>query len=190
MGDMRKTSETRPPTLEFVFTVQLAGEVREILVVKATANGEFFAFPVYSRIPKLLKHVTGRDASPPVDVHASKHFSGEWHLRAKLGGERLAIPHSFAKLQPACQLSGVELLIHMPLLKSQFWDLPVAGSNRGKPILVDAESEGFTDDFLAIRAFLVEPGKELEIPIPKDVTHYVRHIEKGTVPWIAVDLCQ
>jgi len=191
MGGMRKTSETHPPTpVEFVFAVRLAGEVREILVVKATTKGEFFAFPVYSRMPELLKLVTGRNAFPPVDVHVSKHLSGEWHLTAKLGGKRLATSQSVRKLQPPCQLSGVELLIHMPLLKGQFWELPSVGSNRGKHILLDADSAQFTDDFLAIRAYLVEPGKELEIPIPNDVNHYVRHIAKDTVPWIAVDLCQ
>jgi hypothetical protein len=38
-----KSSQTRQAALEFVFAIQLAGEVREILVVKATAKGEFFA---------------------------------------------------------------------------------------------------------------------------------------------------
>jgi hypothetical protein len=175
--------------LEFVFAIQLAGEVREILVVKATAKGEFFAFPVYSRVPDLLKNTTGRDAVPAVDVHASKHSSGERHLSVKLGGNRLPISQSVAKLQSPSKLLGVELLVHMPLLKNQFQDLPVVGTNQGKPILLDADSAQFGDDFIAVRAYLVEPGKDHEIPTPEDGVS-VRHIERSTMPWVAVELYQ
>jgi hypothetical protein len=183
------SSQTRQATLEFVFAIQLAGEVREILVVKATAKHEFFAFPVYSRVPALLKNVTGRNAVPAIDVHASKHSSGERHLRVKLGGKRLAIPQNVAWLQSPT-LRGVELLVHMPLFKYQFRDLPVVGTNKGKSILLDADSTRFRDDFIAIRAYLVEPGKDREIPTPEDVAHSIRHIEKSTTPWVAVELYQ
>lgn len=78
----------------------------------------------------------------------------------------------------------------MPLFKNQFWDLPVLGTNKGKLILLDADSARFRDDFIAIRAYLVEPGKDHEIPTPEDVAHSVRYIERSTMPWVAVELHQ
>jgi hypothetical protein len=184
------SSRTHRAAVEFVFAIQLLGDVREILVVKATTKGEFFAFPVYSRVPALLKNITGRDAVPAVDLHASKHSSGERHLRVKLGGKRIPMPQSVARLQSSTGFRGVELLVHMPLLKDQFRDLPVVGTNKGKPILLDADSAHFRDDFIAVRAYLVEPGKDPEIPTPKDVAHSFRHIEKSTMPWVAIELYQ
>lgn len=116
---------------ELVFAIRLLGEVREILVIRATLKGDFFAFPPYARIPHMLKHATGREAGPPVDVHVSKHRSGERHFRWKLGRNRIPMPETVEKLQPTTQFSGAELLIHMPLFKGQFSDLPAPGTNRG-----------------------------------------------------------
>jgi hypothetical protein len=182
--------------MEFLFAIRLGGEEREILEVKATSKSEFFAFPVYARHPALLKDVTGRDAHPSVDLHISKHRSGERHLTAKLAGRHLRalksgrIPESITKLQPPTSLRGVELLTHMPLLKGQFSDLPLVDRKKHSPILLDADSSHFRDDFLAVRAYLVEPGKEREIPAPTNLGPHVRHIEKRVTPWLAVEVYQ
>lgn len=186
----RGSSSTRSTDSEFVFAIQFRSLVREISVVKATPKGEFFAFTPYARVPNMVKGVTHRDAHPSVDIHMSKHRSGERHLTVKLGGKRHPLPESKVELQPTTTFSGVELLSHSPLLKGQFLDLPPLGTNRGKVVLLDTDSAGFRDDFLAVRVYLVEPGRDHEIPTPTDVGPCVRHIETSITPWVVVEVYQ
>lgn len=181
-------SQGRFTDSEFVFSIRLFGEAREILVVKATSKGDFFAFPPYARVPHLLKHATGRAAGPPVDIHVSRHRSGERHFRWKLGSNRIPMPETIVKLQPTSQFSGTELLIQMPLFKGQFPDLPVSGTNRGAPVVLDLL--GFRDDFLAVRAYLAAPARANDIPKPLNVGPYVQHIEKRVTPWVVVEVFQ
>lgn len=178
----------RPENSEFVFAVRLFGEEREILVLKVTFKGDFIAFPPYARVPHLLNHAIGREAGPPVDIHVSKHRSGERHLRWKIGEKPIPTPETIVKLQPTAEFSGIELLIQMPLLKGQFSALPVLGTNRGTAVVLDAV--GFRDDFLAVRAHLVAPTHMNQIPKPAHVGPYAQHIEKSVTPWVAVEVYQ
>lgn len=182
MNDTSKRNEARrKPAVEFVFAIQFAGQEREVLLVKES-GGDVICFPPYAK---------GRSPKDfGIDVHVSKHRSGERHLRWKLNRERIPTPETIVKLQPTSRFSGAELLIHMPLLKGQFPGLLPAGTNSGKLVLLDADSAGFSDDFLAVRAFLVEPGKQDEIKPPTCVGPCIRHIERSITPWIVVEVFQ
>ncbi len=162
-----------------MIAIRFGVEVRELVGVKTTPKGDIYVFPPYARTP-----------IPLVDVHMSKHASGERHLRVRFNGKCHPTPETKMKLQPASNFSGVELVSHNPLFKGQFPILPPLGSNRGKIVELDANSAGFRDDFLAIRVYLVEPNKEHEIPTPIDVGPRIVHIEKGVRPWVAVEVFQ
>jgi hypothetical protein len=164
---------------EWVIAIRFAGEIRELIGLKTTANGDIYAFPPLARVPV-----------PPVNVHMSKHRSGERHLSVRLKGKRHPTPETKAKLQPTSNFSGVELLSHNPLFKGQFPNLPPLGTNRGKIVQLDADLAGFRDDFLAVRVYLVEPNKEHEIPAPMDVAPHILHIEKSVSTWVAVEVFQ
>lgn len=172
-----KTSLLRSNPAEFVFALKFRAAVREISVVKVTSSGDYYVFTPYARLD-----------TPPVDVHMSKHRRGERHLSVRFEGGK----HHFSriKLQPTSSLSGVELVTHMPLFKDRFSELPPAGSNKGKVILLDADSADFRDDFLAFRVHLAQPDKEHEISMPPDVGPYLRYIEKSCTPWVVVEVFQ
>ena len=82
------------------------------------------------------------------------------------------------------------MFCQMEFFKGQFSDLPVCGTNKGKPVVLDGDSAGFRDDFTAVRAYLVAPGKQGEIPSPPNVGPYVRYIEKSFAPWVVVEVFQ
>ena len=183
-------------TLEFVFAIRFGGEVRELVGVKIVPKGDVYAFPPYARNPeayaRLFRKHDGYTKAiiPPVDVHMSKHRSGERHLTVRVDGKRHPTPETATKLQSTSNFLGVELLMPMPVFNGQFLDLPPIGTNRGEVVNLDADSAGFREGFFAVRVYLVEPNKEHDIPTPMNVGPRIVQIEKRVTPWVAVEVFQ
>ncbi len=91
-------------------------------------------------------------------------------------------------LAPPSVLKGVGQLYHSGIFPFQFPDLFPAGTNKGHLVLLDAESAKFRDDFIVIRAYLVEPGAENCIPIYPDTGPRILRLVQQTVPWLAVEM--
>jgi hypothetical protein len=66
----------------FVIAAKFMGEIREIVGFKINEKDEFFAFPPYARIPE------------SVDLHSSKHLSGERHFKCRVGKKRQPMPEN------------------------------------------------------------------------------------------------
>ncbi len=101
---------------EIVIAIRFWGEVRELIGLKTTRKGDTYVFPPYARRPEIYDHLLRerhgykKAPFPTVDLHMSKHHSGERHLRVRLGKNRHPTPETVTKLQPSSSFSGVELL--------------------------------------------------------------------------------
>lgn len=161
----------------FVVTGQYGNDIREIAVLKVSRKGEFFAFTPYARVSSL-------------DVHTSKHLSGERHLRVRLGENRQPTPETEMQLQPLATFSGVELLMGMSAFAGQFSNLNPSGTNRGEVIPFDLNTAQFRDDAFFVRIYLVEHPTEQQIPVPPNVGPRVIRFIRKTKPAIAIELFQ
>src|SRR5260370_24531445 len=76
---------------EIVIAIRFGGEVRELIGLKSRRKGDTYVFPPYASAPEAYAHLLRerhgykRAPLPPVDLHMSKHHSGEHHLRVRLG---------------------------------------------------------------------------------------------------------
>jgi hypothetical protein len=160
----------------FVVAAKFLGEIREIVGFKINKKGEFFAFPPYARVPE------------SVDLHGSKHLSGERHFKCRVGKKRQPMPETKVQLQPLSNFSGVEPLMSMSSLKGQFSNSRLVGTNKGEVVSLDLDSADFSDDIFFIKIYLVEPHKEDLVPAPINAGPRILHLIKKVTPWIAVDI--
>jgi hypothetical protein len=159
---------------------------REILVLKVTGQN-FYAFPPYAKAPLGC-----------LDNHMSWHRSGERHAVSKYyDGKRwneLASTRreSRIKLQPPSALKGVGFLCHIVCgVGVPFVELSPLHTNTGQLCLLNAEGAGFRDDAFFVRAYLVEPGAEDQIPISADTGPRILHlVRRAPAPWLAVEVFQ
>ncbi len=183
---MTGTTEKAPNEFEFVLCVALRhlGTEREIVVLKETEQ-EFFAFPPYEKRPL-----------GSFDVHMSWHKSGERHFVASLFNGQKWKKHksiqekSRVNLGAPANLKGVADLYHFGIFLHQFLDFPPVGANPGGSLVLDADNANFRDDFIAIRVYLVEAGREDQIPTYQATGPRIFHLVKNTRPWIAIDVFQ
>jgi hypothetical protein len=186
--------------LTLCFALRHLGEVRELLIVKNKKTYEFYVFPPFKK----------NHEKPRIDLHTSQHESGVFHTILKVNGQE---PKSLVRYVPSrTNQPPIEILYQRPemtrrrpadlkgameifssfLACSQFQDLPPLGTNKGDVFVLDAESAGFTDDAVFVRVYLVAPGAEDCIPVFPYVSNGARilKLEKGTTPWIAVEVFQ
>jgi hypothetical protein len=181
---MTETTEKASDKLILCFVLRHLGAEREILVLKVKGQN-FYAFPPYAKKP------LGN-----LDFHMSWHESGERHAVVRFSNghawkeDAMMRKKSAVKLQPPAALKGVAPLFHSGVIPFQFLDLPQIGTNPGYSIVLDTEAANFRDDFIVIRAYLVEPGAEGNIPIFPDTGPRILHLVKQTTPWLAVDVYQ
>ena len=178
---------------EWVVVLRHLGIEREILVLKAKGQ-EFHAFCPNGK------------AGGDIEVHSSYHGSGERHLvmkrlagrswiedkwpRPENGLEETMRRQTATQLQPPAVLRGTELLFGCNVFAGQFPQLKPVGTNSGEQIVIDAEAEGFRDDFTMVRAYLVGPSREETIPANEHAGPRVLHLIKRTTPWLAVEVFQ
>jgi hypothetical protein len=168
----------------WVFAVRFLGGEREVLVLKV--NGQnFYAFPPYARTPQ-----------GNVDTHMSWHASGERHFvaRCRNAGKWEESPEmkrdSTVMLQKPAKIRGVELLDKSGVFAGMFLGLRPVGTNEGELVVLDADGAGFVDDAFFLRAYLVEPGAEDQIPVGPGAGPRILHLIKRTHPWLAVEVFQ
>lgn len=161
-----------------VVTAKFLDEIREIAGFKIKKKGDFFSFLPYARI------------RGSVDLHSSKHFSGERHFKCRVGEKWQPMPETKVQLQPLSNFSGIEPLMSMSCPKGQFSNLRLVGTNEGEVISLDLDSADFKDDIFFIKIYLVEPYKEDLVPAPINVGPRVLRLIKKVTPWIAVDVFQ
>jgi len=177
---------TEQVTDELIFCIALRhlGAEREVLVVKEREQ-EFFAFPPYAKKPL-----------GSFDVHMSWHKSGERHFTVRLFNGHKWKKHkstqekSRVNLGAPANLKGVGDLYRSGIFLHQFLDYPPVGTNLGSSLVLDAESANFRDDFIAIRVYLVEAGREDQIPTYPATGPRILHLVRNTRPWIAIDVFQ
>lgn len=162
----------------FVVAAKFLGEIREIVGFKINEKGEFFTFPPYARVPG------------SIDLHSSKHLSGERHFKCRVEKTRQPMPETRVQLQPLSNFSGVEPLMSMSSLKGQFSNSRLVGTNKGEVISLDLDSADFNDDIFFIKIYLVEPHKEDLVSAPINAGPRILHLIKKVTPWIAVDVFQ
>jgi len=162
----------------FVVAAKFLDEIREIVGFKIKKEGDFFSFLPYARVPG------------SVDLHSSKHFSGERHFKCRIGKKRQPMPETKVQLQPLSNFSGVEPLMSMSSLKGQFSNSRLVGTNKGEVIVLNLDSADFSDDIFFVKIYLVEPHKEDFVPVPIDAGPRILHFIKKVTPWIAVDVFQ
>ena len=93
-------------------------------------------------------------------------------------------------LGPPANLQGVGDLYRSGIFLHQFLDYPPVGTNTGSLLILDAEKALFKDDFIAIRVYLVEVGREDQIPTHPALGPRILHLVRNTKPWIAIDIFQ
>jgi hypothetical protein len=174
------------PTGELVFRFALLymGAEREILVLKVEQE-EFLAFPPYAKNP-----------IGPFDVHMTWHRSGERHFTARRYSGRKWRTHketqrkSAINLGPPAELKGIAPLYHSGVFRGKSLESFPVGTNPGYSILLDADRANFREDFICIRAYLVEAGTDDRIPIFPDTGPRILYLVNDTTPWLAVEVCQ
>lgn len=181
---MVETIDKSPEELVLCFALRLFGVEREILVVKA--NGQnFYAFPPYAKKP-----------FGSFDCHISWHASGERHaVMSVVNGRKRKKDarmqrDSTVNLGSPVSIRGAGLLCHSPVFRGKFLEgLPV-GTNEGRSIVLDADVAKFRNDFMVIRAYLVEPGATDSVPISPGTGPRVLQFVQETNPWLAVEVYQ
>ncbi len=167
----------------WVVAMRLGGEARKLFKLHITKTGDYYIALLHSNPP---------DGFSRLDRHMSYHQDGRRHLTVKAGGKKHpGTAKTVAMRQPTSDLKGVEALLPgAPLFKWQFSTLEPLSEGDDNLILLDADTAGFRDDYLLLRAFLVEPHQEHLIPTPPDVGPRVLYIERSVKPWIVVEAFQ
>ena len=173
-----------PEELVLCFALRLCGIEREILILKAKGQN-FYAFPPYAKEPFGI-----------FDRHMSWHESGQRHavMSVSNGSEwkkdQTMQKQSTVNVGPPMSIKGAGPLYHSGIFRGKFLEgLPV-GTNQGHSIVLDADAAKFRDDFIVIRAYLVEPEAEDCIPIFPDTGPRILRLVKDTTPWLAVEVYQ
>ena len=196
---MAESREAVSGELILCFALRHLGDVRELLILKVKGNNFYLFLASAIDRSRLTYTLPGTNQVSPTSITRST-ASGGSRRRA------VGVVHSHAGRKSAAERGrgipdeakqgaafGTQERGPTPAIRSLSRSIPRTSPRqnpRGESVVLDAEAENFTDDFIAANVYLVEPGAEDRIPIFPCIAARLLHLDKRTTPWLAVELFQ